>query len=216
MKTELLLSGIYTCISIYLYIFFIDFLIFLHNQQLLHHLISPMLYKDFQESAASFLILFYLKSEQIVLETSKSPATPTVQIPAHTHTYTDTHVCTEPVFVMQMQLCFGSGSLGFLFALLQLADEPHHNEQQLPRPSRQFKQHTHTHSHSLMTATGNCQQKQTALSAGNFAICAGRCCLCCCTNELLPLRNQHATYTSLTSVCIYVCVWLFANLPRRL
>lgn len=148
MKTELLLSAIYTYISIYLYIFFIDFLIFLHNQQLLLHLTSPMLYKDFQESAASFLILFYLKSEQIVLETSKSPAMPTVQIQAHTHTYTDTHVCTEPVFVMQMQLCFGSGSLGFLFALLQLADEPHHNEQQLPRPSRQFKQHTHTLAHT--------------------------------------------------------------------
>lgn len=75
---------------------------------------------------------------------------------------------------------------------------------------------THTRTHTLMTATGNCQQKQTALSAGNFAICTGRCCLCCCTNELLPLRNQHATYTSLNSVCMCVCVWLFANLPRRL
>lgn len=90
MKTELLLRRIYSYISIYL--FFIDFPLFL---QLLLYLISPMLYKDFQESAASFLILFYLKSEQIVLETSKSPATPTVQIQAYTHAHRETCVYSE-------------------------------------------------------------------------------------------------------------------------
>lgn len=166
-----------------------------------------MLYKDFQESAASFLILFYLKSEQIVLETSKSPAMPTVQIQAHTHTYTDTHVCTEPVFVMQMQLCFGSGSLGFLFALLQLADEPHHNEQQLPRPSRQFKQHTHTLAHTrwwqrqeiVNKSKPRCLRVISPFALGVVASVVARTSCCRCV-----ISMPH-TLLSLLYVCVCVC-----------
>lgn len=111
---------------------------------------------------------------------------------------THIHVCvytqTEPVFVMQMQLCFGSGSLGFLFALLQLADEPHHNEQQLPRPS-----HTHTSWWQRQEIVNNSKPRclrvisPFALGVVAFAVARTSCC-----RSVISMPH--------TLLSLYVCV----------
>jgi len=125
---------------------------------------------------------------KIVWKTSKSLATP-----SHIHTHTSTQNYTYMALYMHMQLLFWQRVVGFPLCFIATSPMSRMTMSNCHAPLRRCFASTSTATtrrreteQQMMTTTGNCQQSQTALSAGNFDIGAGRCCHCC-TNELLPL-----------------------------